>query len=144
MFRDRNAGADCANPMNPIRVHLGQMPRMLRTIINDVLAAEQDITVVGNSVNAEDSLRAASAERADMLITQEQATRTDNCIAAVLSGVPHAILAVAVNGHHGTSISLVRRPINLDGDGSSLPDAVRELLRSSSSSGRQNHDSWEG
>lgn len=121
--------------MNPIRVHLGQMPRMLRTIINDVLTAERDIMVVGNSVNPEDSLQAASAESADMLITQEQASNNDSCIGAVLSGVPPAILAVAANGHHGTCISLVRRPISLDGDGSSLPDAVRELLSSSPSFG---------
>jgi DNA-binding NarL/FixJ family response regulator len=132
------------DPMNPIRVHLGDMPRMLRTMINDLLTAEPDMTIVGNTFDGEESLPAASAECADILIAQKHPSIDDTCTGAVLSGAPAAILAVAADGHDGTTISLVRRPISLDGNGSSLAYAVRELLRRPAALGLQNQDPLEG
>lgn len=115
--------------MNSIRVHLGPMPRMLRAMISDLLSAEPDMTVVGNSYGAQDSLPAASADDADILIAQERTSHPGTCTAAVLCGAPAAILAVAADGRHGTGVNLVRQAISLDGGGLSLPDAVRTLLR---------------
>ncbi len=126
--------------MNPIRVHLGPMPRMLRAMVNDLLSAEADITIVGNSYGVEDSLPVASAQGADILIAQERASNPDSCTAAVILGGPAAILAVAADGRHGTGVNLVRRPISLNGGGSSLPDAVRNLLAGPEGIAVRNHD----
>lgn len=128
------------NVMNSIRVHLGPMPRMLRAMVNDLLSAEPDMTIVGNSYGAQDSLPAASAEGADILIAQEQASHSGTCTAAVLFGAPAAILAVAADGRHGTGVNLVRQPISLNGGGLSLPDAVRKLLGQSTCIAVRNHD----
>ena len=126
--------------MNTIRVHLGPMPRMLRAMINDLLSAEPDITIVGNSYSARDSLPAASSDSADILIAQERAADSCACTAAVLSGAPAAILAVAANGRDGTSVNLVRRSISMNGGGLSLPDAVRTLLDPATCAAIQHYD----
>jgi hypothetical protein len=109
-------------------------------MINDLLSAEPDMTVVGNSYGAQDGLPAANSEGADILIAQERASHSGTCTAAVLYGVPSAILAVAADGRHGTGVNLIRQPISLNGGGSSLPDAVRELLGQPSCSAVRNHD----
>jgi hypothetical protein len=121
--------------MSLIRVHVGPMPRMLRAMINDLLKAEPDMAIVGNSFADEDSLCEASAQSADVLIARDTASEPGTCTAAMLSGSPSAILAVAVDGHDGTCVNLVRRAINLNAEGSSLPDAIRELLSRSVSYG---------
>lgn len=119
--------------MRPIRVHLGTMPRMLRAMVSDLLTSEPDMTVVGSTTNDAESLRQAHAERADIIIEQEQESLEDTCTAAVLSGAPAAILAVGVDGQRGLGVSMVRRSVNIGTDGSTLADVVRALLRSSKS-----------
>jgi hypothetical protein len=116
------------------------MPRMLRDMINDLLSAEPDMTIVGNSYDAQDGLPSASAQGADILISQERTAQPGSCTAAVLSGAPAAILSVATDGRSGTSINLVRQPICLNGGGLSLPDAVRNLLERPTGSAVRNHD----
>jgi hypothetical protein len=125
--------------MNSIRVHLGPMPQMLRALINDLLSAQPDMTIVGNSYGAQDGIPAASAEGADILIAQERPSHSGTCTAAVLFGVPSAILAVAADGRHGTGVNLVRHAVRLNG-GLSLPDAVRELLGQPTCGAVRNHD----
>jgi hypothetical protein len=98
------------------------------------------MTIVGNSYGAEDSLPAAGADRADILIAQERASHDGTCTAAVLSGAPAAILAVAADGRHGTGVNLVRQQISLNGGGLSLPDAVRNLLGQPTCIAVRNHD----
>jgi|KBSSwiStaDraftv2_1062776.scaffolds.fasta_scaffold156577_3 chemotaxis response regulator CheB len=115
--------------MCPIRIHLGQMPPMLRTMINDLLEAEPDMAVVGNSYAGDDALLAASTAKADMLISQEQTSLGDNCLSAIITENPAAILAISSSGEGGTSVNLIRRPISLDtGGGSGLADTVRDIL----------------
>jgi hypothetical protein len=128
------------NAMNLIRVHLGPMPRMLRDMINDLLSAEPDITIVGNSYDAQDGLPTASAQGANIMIAQERASQPGSCTAAVLSGAPGAILSVAADGRSGTSVSLIRQPICLNGGGLSLPDAVRNLIERQAGAAVRNHD----
>ncbi|MFL6728635.1 MAG: hypothetical protein ACJ8D6_08835 [Sphingomicrobium sp.] len=115
--------------MNPIRIHLGQMPPMLRAMINDLLAAEADMAITGNSYEGDDSLLAASAESADMLIAQERTSLGATSLSAVITENPSAILAISPSGNGGTSVNLVRRPITLDGaGGGALAHTVREIL----------------
>jgi hypothetical protein len=115
--------------MSPIRIHLGQMPPMLRTMISDLLQAEPDMAIVGNSAADDNSLLDASSGKADMLILQEQTSLGDTCLSAIVTDNPAAILAISCSGDSGTSVNLVRRPISLDtAGGSALPDTVREIL----------------
>jgi hypothetical protein len=113
--------------MDSIRVHLGQMPPMLRAMINDLLAAEPDIAIVGNSYGGDDSLLDADADRADVLIAQEAAVST-GCMGVVVAGTPCAILTISESGHTGTGVKLVRDPVSLTGSGTALAGAVREIV----------------
>jgi DNA-binding NarL/FixJ family response regulator len=119
--------------MSHIRVHLGEMPRMLREMITNLLSSEPDMTVVGHTSKTGESLSTAHAERADIVITQEHASPEESCTAAVLSGAPAAILAVAADGQDGTGVSLIRRSISISAEGSTIADAVRQLSRSAAS-----------
>jgi hypothetical protein len=107
-----------------IRIQLGQMPPMLTRIVDDLLASEADMVVVGRSSGAEDSLRQARENEADMLVTQDgQGGRT--CVDAILAG-PLSIFAIGRDGRNGSAITLIRRPVELEAAGSSsLAAAIR-------------------
>jgi hypothetical protein len=113
--------------MDPIRVHLGEMPQMLRAMIKDLLADENDIAIVGNSYAGEDSILMANADQADMLIAQEPASANQYCLSAVIDSVPSTILAISSSGSGGTAINLMRRQILLDGSETpGLANAIRD------------------
>lgn len=113
--------------MNPIRIQLGQMPPMLTRIVDDLLASEADMVVVGRSSGAEDSLRQARENEADMLVTQD-GQGGGTCIDAILAGPGFSILAIGRDGRNGSAISLIRRPVELEAAGSaSLADAIRRV-----------------
>ena len=110
-----------------IRVHVGNMPRMLRAIINDLLMAEPDIVVVGNSPHNDDSFQAARAEEADLLIAHEPSPTEDTCLFAFINSAPGNILAISKSGTFGTA--LTRRTISLNESKSQgLAHAIREVM----------------
>lgn len=115
--------------MQMIRLHLGPLPPMLRAMITDLLGPESDMMIVGNSDASEDSLLAANAERADILITQDSSV-DQSCLTAVIESTPATILAIASNGDTGTSVNLVRSAVSLASpEMSSLADTVRQVVR---------------
>ena len=57
--------------MNPIRIQLGKMPAMLARIVDDLVASESDMVVVGHASGTENPLHLARENGADMLITQD-------------------------------------------------------------------------
>lgn len=96
-------------------------------MITDLLAAESDMVIVGNSEATDDSLLTAMAERADMLITQDSSV-ADSCLTAVLDSNPAAILAISSNGNAGTSVNFVRSAVSLaKGESSSLANTIRQV-----------------
>ena len=112
--------------VNPIRIHLGPMPEMLRTIVGDLLGREQDILVVGRSHEGEDTLRKAKDEQADVLITHEQESEHNLCLGQILAATPLSILSISGDGRTADAVDLVRRPVTLNGgSASALADAVR-------------------
>ena len=111
--------------VSPIRIHLGPMPEMLRSIVDGLLAEEPDLVVVGRSARGEDALLQARAEQAEMLITAEGEHADSRCLGAILSGPPLSILAIARNGRDGTAVSLAGRQIDLDRSGGALSEAIR-------------------
>ncbi len=114
--------------MNPIRIHFGPMPEMLRTIISDLLGPERDIEIVGNSSQHDDCLRAAREEKATIIIAQDSAHDGANCLNLILAEPPLGVLAVSRDGQSAAGVSLVRRPITLDsGTPSILANAIRRL-----------------
>lgn len=112
--------------MNPIRIHLGPMPGMLSTIIDDLLSRETDLVVVGRSSEREDALARAREQRADVVIT-EDSDQGSTCLNAILSGPPLSIFALAPDGLGAAAIDLSRRKIRLDGEAENLADAIRQL-----------------
>jgi DNA-binding NarL/FixJ family response regulator len=114
--------------MDPIRVHFGPMPEMLRTIIRDLLEDEPGIQVVGRSGRPDDCLREARAARAAVIVSQESAHDGSNCLDLILAEPPLAILEVSRDGRSAAGMSLVREPILLDaGRPSGLAGAIRRL-----------------
>jgi hypothetical protein len=105
------------------------MPAMLRAIIEDLLAREADLIVVGKTMAGEDPLIRAREEQADMLITAEPATTGSSCLQAVLSEPPLSIMTIADGGQEGRTFSLASRPIRFDQDEqSTFANAVRHAV----------------
>lgn len=115
--------------MNPIRVHLGPMPEMLRTIMGDLLSQEPDMIIAGESGRHEDPLPNAREQRADVLITQDGARHGDgSCLDLVLAEPPLGIFAVSADGHSAAGVTLVRRRIAVESAGrSTLAEAIRHM-----------------
>lgn len=107
------------------------MPAMLRAIVDDLLARESDVVVVGSSASGEDSLLRARAEAADMLITEDGSQGDTACLSAVMSGPPLSIFAISTDGQGAAAVSLARRPVDFDPTSkATLADAIRRVARS--------------
>jgi chemotaxis response regulator CheB len=115
--------------MNPIRVHLGPMPEMMRTIMSDLLRQEPDMVIAGESTQYEDPLPNAREQQADVLVTQDGAQQGDgSCLDLVLAEPPLGIFAVSADGHSAAGVTLVRRPIPVESGGRSmLAEAIRRM-----------------
>jgi hypothetical protein len=104
------------------------MPTMLRAIIEDLLASEPGLVVVGRTIAGEDPLIRAREEQADMLITSDASLNGDSCLQAILSGPPLSILAIARDGRDATAVTLARRPVDFATEGKpAFADAVRRV-----------------
>jgi hypothetical protein len=117
--------------VNPIRIHLGPMSEMLRTIIEDLLSLERDIIVVGSSRQQQDVLKRARDEGADMLITQSRPEAGESSLDAILSAPPVKIFAIDPDGKAAAVFNLTRRAIALNGDRKTvLGQAIRDAASS--------------
>lgn len=115
--------------MNLVRIHLAHMPPLLRRMITDLLASEGDIEIVGHANDAEDSLVAARAEGANMIIMQDNVPVQEPSLNAILDELPLTILAIARGGSTSTSINFSRRTLQLHGEnGSTLAHVVRKAM----------------
>ncbi len=114
--------------MNPIRVHLGPMPQMLRTIIGDLLSREPDIVIAGTSAHHRDCLREARDGHAEIVVAQDVPNEGSTCLDLILAEPPLGVLAVSPNGHSAAGVSLARQPISFNkGTPSILADAIRRM-----------------
>src|SRR5690349_16662595 len=100
-------------PLTSIRVLIGPMPQMLRAIIDELLAHEPDLVIVGSSNDPHLALRDAREVGADVLITQSAELGQETCLEAVTAGPPFSILAIDTSGHEAAVTKVVRRPIGL-------------------------------
>jgi DNA-binding NarL/FixJ family response regulator len=108
------------------RIHLACLSPLLRRMVSDLIAREQDMEIVGFADSAEQALKSAQAQGANLIITQE-GEHPDDSFCAILCGTPLTILAIDSSGTAGTSIR--RRRLNLgEDDGNSLAQAVRKSL----------------
>jgi hypothetical protein len=114
--------------VNPIRVHLGPMPPMLRMIVGDLLGREPDIVIAGSSARDGDCLREARDEQAEIVIAQDVQHGGSTCLDLILAEPPLGVLAVAPDGHSAAGVTLARQPITLEtGSPSILADAIRTM-----------------
>jgi hypothetical protein len=113
--------------VNPIRIQLGKMPPMLTRIVDDLLASEPDMVVVGRSSGPEDPLREARENEADMLVTQD-GQDGGTCVDAILAAPAFSVFAIGHDGRNGSAVSLIRRPVELDAaENAGLADAIRRV-----------------
>jgi len=121
--------------MSPVRIHLGPMPEMLRTIVTDLLRGEDDMTIVGSSNDGAGALFDARNAGADVFITEQSAGEGHGCLQAILAPRPLAIFALSSDGTTAAAVSLVAQstPLGLD-SGQALATAVRDLARRLSAS----------
>jgi DNA-binding NarL/FixJ family response regulator len=104
------------------------MPPMLRAIVDDLLARETDLVVVGSSQTGQDPLLQAREEQADMLITQDGAQSEATCLQAIMSGPPLSVFAIAPDGREAAAVTLVRQPVEIEGDdNAAFADAIRRV-----------------
>ena len=114
--------------MTPIRVHLGPMPEMLRTIIGDLLGREADIVIAGNSTRSEHCLRAARRQNAVIIVAQDDPNAGSDCLDLILAEPPLGVLAVSADGQSAAGVSLARAPITLNtGSRSIFADTIRRM-----------------
>jgi len=114
--------------MIPIRVHLGPMPEMLRTIMADLLSQSPDIVIAGESTRADESLMQARGECADVLVTQDPIQMGAGCLDLVLADPPMGIFAVSADGRSASGVTLRRRRIQVESQGrSTLAEAIRQM-----------------
>ena len=113
--------------MAKVRIQLAQMSALLSAMITDLLATEKDIEIVGYTRSSQDSLVAARAEGANMIITERGVQSREPSLGAIVDDLPLTILAIEPNGSTGTSISFSRQTLRLQSDGTNaLADAVRK------------------
>lgn len=114
--------------MNPLRIHLGQMPHLLRAIINDLISKEPDLIVVGSSGLGDDPLRRAAEQQADMVITKQGIDSGSACLDVIVAQSPLSIFAISADGTDATAITMVRSSIALDTvERGNLADAIRRV-----------------
>lgn len=127
----------------PIRILLGPMPEILRTMIRDLLSCEADMLVVGESNDASAALTSAAGIRADMLIAQTAQSPDANLIDSIVSVSPFCIFAIASSGTEAAAVQIVREPIAFDASsGSALASAIRETARRTASFERVAGSQW--
>lgn len=118
--------------MPPLRIFLGPMPEMLRTIVNDLLSREADIVMVGASAGSEDPLRQAQSQGADVLIT-EDLRHDGSCLGTVVSGRPLSIFVIGSDGQEAATINLARKRVGLSsGTQTALAEALRRVAAEAS------------
>ena len=113
--------------MRPIRIHLGPMPTMLRTIVSDLLRREPDMVLVARSDGGPDALQGAYQQGADILITQEGAGDSAGCLETILQSHALGICALSADGRSASAVNLRRHPVSFDDDRFELADAVRRI-----------------
>ncbi len=126
---------DCADVEAPVvertRVVLVGMPLMLRDIVNEVLASEPDLEVVGEFPDATELTAAVEQTDAAVVVAGEAAADLPS-IRALLAARPRvSVLAIARNAREGVVYRLTptRVPIG-DVSPETLLQAVREAARS--------------
>lgn len=112
--------------VNPIRIQLGPMPKMLSAIIGDLVDAEPDMVVVGRCAEGDEALSSARDNGADMLIAEETSA-AGTCLEALLAAPPLEVFAIASHGMGGDALSLTRRPMSLKDGPSALTAALRSI-----------------
>ncbi len=114
--------------MSPIRIHLGQMPSLLRAMINDLLSEDADFVVVGCSARGDDPLAADNEQHADVVITNEGSDSGSTCLDAIIRQSPLSIFAISADGKGATAVNIVRSSIALDAvERGTLADAIRRV-----------------
>src|SRR3954454_17582763 len=103
------------------------MPVMLADIIEHLTKAERDLAVIGRFDDGEQSLPAALAAEADVLVLQRGALSdgTDRALANLLASRPLAVLVLSNDGTTGDLYRIEPRTVRLDTFSNAFARAMR-------------------
>ncbi len=110
-----------------IGILLGEMPRMLRDVIGNILGAEPDLRVVADGVEAGALVERVSREDADVVVLSTRAGSPPEICDELLTRYPRLTVVALEDGGHRASI-YVMRPTRFrlsDISGSQLVTAIR-------------------
>jgi len=110
------------------------MPAMLADIIEHMTEAEKDLAVVGRFDDSEQSLLAAVAAKADVLVLQRGALshHAEKTLAKLLAPQPLTVLVLNDDGRDGAFYRFTPQNIRLDTFGNAFARAVRIAAKSMS------------
>lgn len=111
----------------PTRIAFCHMPpdRLLREIVEEVVASEPGLELVGDSADDGSLERAAGTGTADFLITAADELDGDDLDAAFAARPALRVLALARDGSGGFLYGRRQEPVSL---GEASPDRLREAL----------------
>ncbi|MGC2776548.1 MAG: hypothetical protein WA418_13045 [Bradyrhizobium sp.] len=88
--------------MKQIRILVAGMPRMLVDIIEDIVASEPDLTIVGEIDRSTELASAARRTRADVVISRQADSDMEaDEMALLLIGRPPKVVAITDDGRQG-------------------------------------------
>lgn len=105
---------------------------MLLAVVEDLIAAESDLVVVGRSASGQDPLIGARGGSADILLAHDggAASGSTTCLDAILAEPPLSVLAIGRDGDAAVAVSLARQPVSFKGNGAApLAAAIRAAYR---------------
>jgi DNA-binding NarL/FixJ family response regulator len=116
--------------LDPIRILITPMPRLLQQIIELMLASQPDMIVAGHAKPSESVARAAKRVRADLVVLRENEGGAGGTPWQMLNENPRLkILAITSDGHRATRYELRPHQVVIDDiSPESLIDAIRATM----------------
>ena len=118
--------------LNPIRILFGEMPQMLREIVEDPIRSQPDMKLI-DSGDRHDLPMAIKSARADVVIVAERGVYDSVSHEQLLLENPRLmVLVVSRNGRKANLLQFQRIPV-LEVSPQGLVDAIRAAVRSGTS-----------
>ena len=116
--------------LDPIRILITPMPRLLQQIIERMLASQPDMVVVGQAKSSESVATAARRVRADMVILREGQEGIGGKPWQTLNENPRLkILTMSADGHRATRYEMRPHQVEIDDiSHENLIEAIRAAM----------------
>ena len=119
--------------MDPIRIVLAEMPKVLRAIVGRALDREHDMSVIAENVPTERLQSLALESRADVVVVRGDESHASSDYRSLLFACPRVkIVAISRSGHDATLSELrLARSTLMGVSPRSLVEMIRDAVRES-------------